>query len=184
MNGDVFSAFEFYQKCCNKNSNLGCVNLYNMYRNGLGVRQDFKKAIGVLEDACNKDDNLSCVSLGLVYQEGKIVKQDFEKAQELFSKECNRTNALACHSLAELFINNSNSDQNNINKNVNKALESFKTSCELGMSDDCIEVAMAYTNGVYVEQNLTAAKEYFGKACDQRNSNGCESYKLLNEDGF
>lgn len=51
------------------------------------------------------------------------------------------------------------------------------------MAQACIDIALMYTNAQLVGQDLSLAKEFFGKACDLRNSNGCESYKVLNLQG-
>ncbi|PSM51746.1 Sel1 repeat protein [Campylobacter blaseri] len=43
---------------------------------------------------------------------------------------------------------------------------------------------MLYTDSNIVEQNLTKAKEFFGKACELRERKGCQSYKVLNQSGY
>ncbi len=41
-----------------------------------------------------------------------------------------------------------------------------------------------YYNSQGVGQDLYIAKELFGKACDNKNQNGCKGYKILNEQGI
>ena len=38
--------------------------------------------------------------------------------------------------------------------------------------------------GEGVRQNKTTAKWYFGKACDYGDQDGCDKYRILNEQGY
>ena len=41
-----------------------------------------------------------------------------------------------------------------------------------------------YVKGKGVRQDGRTAKEWFGKACDNGEQNGCDAYRELNEKGF
>ena len=38
-----------------------------------------------------------------------------------------------------------------------------------------------YYQGKGVRQNIATAKEWFGKACDNGNQDGCDGYRILNQ---
>lgn len=172
---DLFIAFDYYKKSCDKSFWQGCANLAYMYENGLGTRQDLKKARDLYEKACENKEYSSCVNLGLIYQNAKGVKRDLKKAKEFFKIACDAKNSASCHNLSIIYLSENNQTA---------LLDSLAKSCEYGMVENCLELGTAYTNGTNTEQNLTKAKEFFGKACDLRNSKGCDSYKVLNEAGF
>ena len=41
-----------------------------------------------------------------------------------------------------------------------------------------------YYKGEAVRENTSLAKEWFGKSCDNGNQNGCDIYRMLNEQGY
>lgn len=41
-----------------------------------------------------------------------------------------------------------------------------------------------YKNGLGVRQDLSIAKEWYGKSCDNGENAGCNNYKILNEKGI
>jgi len=43
---------------------------------------------------------------------------------------------------------------------------------------------MIYKNGLGVRQDLGIAKEWYGKACDNGEQEGCDEYRKLNERGY
>lgn len=45
-------------------------------------------------------------------------------------------------------------------------------------------LGIMYENGQGVRQNYRTAKEWFGKACDNGDQDGCDSYRRLNEQGY
>ena len=42
-------------------------------------------------------------------------------------------------------------------------------------------VGAAYMGGIGVKQNFATAKKWFGKACDSKEQEACDMYKLLNQ---
>ena len=64
------------------------------------------------------------------------------------------------------------------------AVSYFEKSCNLKVDIACNNLGIAYNNGIGVRQNRTTAKEYYGKACDLGNQEGCDNYRKLNEQSF
>ena len=57
-----------------------------MYRNGEGVKQDYKEAAKWLIEAAEGGDGLAQFHIGKMYVQGNGVEKDFSKALEWFEK--------------------------------------------------------------------------------------------------
>ena len=51
-------------------------------------------------------------------------------------------------------------------------------------SISCIDLGNLHSSGHGIRQDNKIAKEYFGKACDLGDQSGCDTYKILNEQGW
>lgn len=180
-NPDEFIAFENYQKTCvlskkkTYEESIGCASLAKMYMDGRGTRQDTKKGLEILNDTCKKGVLENCTILAEIYQNGySLVPKDINKTKEILEYACKKDSSKSCVSLSEIYLNSSEK----------KGVEFLKEACKLKDDESCLKIAIFYTNGEFVDQNLSIAKEFFGKACDLKNSTGCQSYKLLNEEGI
>ena len=59
--GETRTAALYYQKACNKDSDLGCLNLALLYATGDGVPKDRKKALKLSKKACDLGNSLGCM---------------------------------------------------------------------------------------------------------------------------
>lgn len=65
-----------------------------------------------------------------------------------------------------------------------KANKYFEILChKWNDADGCFFLGLSYVKGQGVRQNLSIAKQYYGKACDLGNQAGCDSYKILHNQG-
>ena len=78
------SDIENLQNECTKKREMACVTLGNLYENGKGVEQDYKKANELYMASCNSGIGIGCYSAGNLYENGKGIRQDITKANELF----------------------------------------------------------------------------------------------------
>lgn len=78
-------------KNCKKGLIDSCDILAYSYANGLGVKQDYAKAIKLLKKACDVKEWFSCYRLGFMYSQGIGVKQDYVKAKKYFEKWCHHS---------------------------------------------------------------------------------------------
>ena len=62
-----------------------------------------------------------------------------------------------------------------------KAVELYQKAAEQGDASAQYNLGIMYKNGLGVKQNYTKAKEYFGLACDNKDQDGCDMYKKLNQ---
>lgn len=182
---DYKNAIKYFQKSCDIGITFSCVELGQLYEKGLGAKKDIKKAENLYIKACNDKETIlngvpasaiGCYSLGWLYRDKK-------KSTEHFKKSCNYNNYLGC-ALAGISYKNGDG----IKQNHKKASELFTKACDsnvvIAREIACQELGLLYYYGNGVRQNITTAKEYFGKACDAGSQDGCNNYKILNEQGY
>ena len=62
-----------------------------------------------------------------------------------------------------------------------KAVEWYQKAAEQGEVHAQYNLGNMYDNGQGVKQDYAKAKEYFGLACDNKDQDGCDMYKKLNQ---
>ena len=67
-----------------------------------------------------------------------------------------------------------------INVNANTLVEN-RIACDGGDTTECNNLGILYAKGQGVRQSYAKAKEYYGKACDDGNDDGCQNYAVLNK---
>ena len=71
-----------------------------------------------------------------------------------------------------------------VKKDLNLTKSYYEKSCEMQFGSGCSLLGVMYQGGIGgVPQNLSKAKELFGKACEFGEQKGCDGYKELNENG-
>ena len=120
---------------CNKGNFSSCNSLGYMYDKGLGVEQDYKKALELYQKACEGGDMIGCKNLGYMYDEGLGVKQDYKKAVELYQKACEGGNMFGCYNLGNMYKNGLG-----VKQDYKKAVELYQKACDGGDSDGCKKV--------------------------------------------
>ena len=63
-------------------------------------------------------------------------------------------------------------------------IETIKSQAAAGDATAQFNLGVMYEFAKGVCKNKSTAKEWFGKACDNGNQAGCDSYRLLNEAGY
>ena len=160
---------------------LACGELARYYYEGLGVRQDFAKALQYYKKACGLGYAFSCASAGDSYHLGEGVRQDFAKALQYYKKACGLGNADSCTKAGGSYLFGKGTK-----KDFKLAKSYYEKACEMESAVGCFGLGVmyhVYHGGKSVPQNLSKAKELYGKACDLGNQDGCDNYKKLNEKG-
>ena len=122
---------------------------------------------------------LSCGNLGMFYYNGKGVRQSYEKAFHYRKKACDLGDGIECAGVGLYYYGKG------VKKDLKSALKFFTKSCELKNGVGCYMVGAFYYDGdEVVKQNLSKAKELYGKACDLGYQKGCDKYKELKERGY
>jgi len=86
------------------NDPLATFYLGTMYRDGLGVKQNFSRAKSKYVLACNFKIADACSSLGYMYNKGMGVEQDYSKAISLNKKGCEEGSALGCLNVGMSYV--------------------------------------------------------------------------------
>ena len=60
----------------------------------------------------------------------------------------------------------------------------FEDLAKKGDAKAQYNLGIMYENGQGVKQDYKKAKEWFGKACDNRDQESCDYYKKLNQKGY
>ena len=102
----------------------------------------------------------------------------YSNANKCFKIGCEKVKAdqaTSCHKLGISYY---------VRLDYHMAYEPFKKACDMKYGLSCTAMGSMYENGKGVRQNLSTAKQYFGKACDLGDQTGCDNYKTLNEQGM
>lgn len=104
---------------------------------------------------------------------------DYVKAREWYEKAALQGYADANRWLAFLYL-----DGLGVRQNTSKGIDLLKKSASQKNSEAQYALGFAYRDGMYVRKNKKTAKEWFGKACDNGDQDGCDEYRELNEAGY
>lgn len=141
--------------------------------------QDWKKARGWYEKAAAQGHAQSMDMLGLIYMAGFGVRQDYAKARGWYEKGAalNSAESLRC-------LGTMHADGLGMPRDYVKARLLFEKASAQGSAAAQQHLGDMYEKGLGVRQDRKVAKEWYGKACDGGNQDGCDAYKHLNEAGF
>lgn len=106
---------------------VDCHNLARYYYNGLGVRQDYVKALQYNKKACGLGNADSCAVVGGEYFLGKNIKKDLKLAKSYYEKACEMESAGGCFGLGALY-----NIGDGVAQNLSKAKELYGKACDLG----------------------------------------------------
>ena len=115
-------------------------------------------------------------NLGDMYDNGQGVKQDYFKAVEWYQKAADQGQSDAQFNLGYMYANG-----RGVKQDYFKAVEWYQKAAEQGNASAQYNLGIMYYDGEGVRQNYTKAKEYFGLACDNKDQDGCDMYKKLNQ---
>jgi TPR repeat protein len=101
------------------------VHLAQLYQEGRGVPQDYRKAVELYEKAAAQGNALAQVNLGWLYHEGKGVPQDYHKAAELYQKSADQGNAAGQAYLASQYA-----EGKGVARDYRKAVELYRRAVE------------------------------------------------------
>ena len=181
---DSLKAAEYYEISCDYGNADACNNLGAMYVDNQIVH-NYLKAVEFYEKAINIGNATACNNLAALYSNGLGVKRDYLKAKELYERACNGGDAKACSNFA--FLNDEKNSYYDIGKNYlaydldyKKAKEYLDISCHKGNEKACLNIGHIYSNGLGVAPDESKALEFYQKACNGGNTEGCNLSKKVN----
>lgn len=195
---DEKKGFELLQKVCDNGNMDGCTMLAAIYSGIIEIKtykiqKDYTKAFKLFKMACSKDNADGCLGLGISYNNGIGVKIDITDALEYYEKGCSLGSALSCENTAYMYFDSTfSSYPPDIDKDApytkrkkkdnNKAFIFANKACTLNAAGACVAMGVWYHNGMQVDrqiivaQNFYKGNEFFLKACDLGNYDGCNSF--------
>jgi TPR repeat protein len=171
---------------------VGAVNLGIMYRDGLGVPQNYSEAfkwfLKVADDPLYKilGDRPSDIinydgrrvpqnigqavayarySLANMYRDGKGVEQDYVEALNWYQKAADQGLALAQYNLGQMYR-----DSKGVQQNYAETLKWFHLAAEHGQADAQYSLGVMYRAGQGMPQNYDKARKWCWLAADQGNA--------------
>ena len=120
-----------------------CSDLAKYYYNGIGVRQDFTKALQYNNKACDLGNGDSCAFAGIQYYYGEGTKKDLNRVIKLWTKSCELESAAGCVGLGAMYHNGIG-----IKQNLSKAKALFGKACDLGEQGGCDDYKKLNEKGV------------------------------------
>lgn len=157
-----------------------------MYSLGLGIEQDYSKAIEWLKLSADENYKYAQYSLGNLYHRGNGVKQDYEVAFNLYTQSANQGFPYASFELGKMLQDGIGCIKNakDSERRFKEAFKGFVT-LEKNSCDDKLQYRLGWMllNGIGTKQDTLLAKKYFEKASSVGNSFACYQLAYMYEKG-
>ncbi|KAI9209190.1 uncharacterized protein BJ171DRAFT_485699 [Polychytrium aggregatum] len=114
IGGDPVGAARWFEKATESGCFEGATNLGRCYLEGIGVEQDYTKAVEQFSLGAEHDDMEALNYLGLCYQRGHGVEVDCEKAVDYYERAAEMGHADAQNNLGQCFEHGSGTDQDEV----------------------------------------------------------------------
>eukprot|EP00439_Symbiodinium_sp_Y106_P027263 s1957_g3.t1 len=134
-------------------------NLGYVYRYGLGVARDFRKARELFELSMQRGSHRSPTSLGSMYHDGQGVAQDFLKAKELYEMAIKRGDEKAFIMLGILYERGQG-----VVQDFHRAKELYEIGIEKGSAAAHYALGSLYQYGRGVARDFEKAREHYETA--------------------
>ena len=141
----------------------------NMYRMGIGVPKDMKKAFELYQIAAELGNTDAQVDLGDMYYSGKESVQSYEKAYYWYEKAANKNNATAQMYLGYAYLNGLG-----VVIDYDKARNWLELAVKQDQPSAMYHLGTMYFDGKGVTKNQNHAISLFQKSCSEGDSNACD----------
>jgi len=145
--GNYKAAFDEWLPLAQNNDPAAMRNVGHIYRRGLGVDQDYKKALNWYKRAATLGFDRAQANVGDMYLKGEGVPQDYEQAVQWFAKAAQQGHVLSQYNLGLLLENGLGVEKNN-----ELALGWYEAAAQAGYTP-AIEKAAALKSGSAVANN-------------------------------
>lgn len=125
--GDYKTAFDEWLPLAQNNDPAAMRNVGHIYRRGLGIDQDFKKAMNWYKRAATLGFDRAQANVGDMYLKGEGVPQDYEQAVQWFARAARQGHVLSQYNLGLLLENGLG-----IEKNEELALGWYEAAAQAG----------------------------------------------------
>lgn len=154
------------------------------YLYGLGTSVNYEKTLEIANQCLEKNEYDLLFILGKLYHEGLGVSQNFDLAYENYTKSIKISNndmakAYSMNNLGSMFLLGEG-----VRKDIDKALEYFQKSAELGNDTAMLNLGLLYFNGELVDRDYQVAFEYFNNAATKFNGKSLNMLGYYYEKGL
>lgn len=149
---------------------------------GLGAARDDRLGAALTIKGCELGDAAACSDLGVLTAIGRGVPQGDARAAALSRRACEGGFALACSNLGVLTAEGANVlalRPDEAGDGGPKTARLFKTACDAGVPEGCLNQGTALEAGVLVSQDAPAAARALRRACDGGLPLACHRLGLL-----
>ncbi|USG62923.1 hypothetical protein NBZ79_08025 [Sneathiella marina] len=151
--GNYKAAFDEWLPLAQKNDPAAMRNVGHIYRRGLGVDQDYKKALNWYKRAATLGFDRAQANVGDMYLKGEGVPQDYEQAVQWFARAAQQGHVLSQYNLGLLLENGLG-----VEKNDELALGWYEAAAQAGYAP-AIEKATALKSGVVVAKKDASSEQ-------------------------
>lgn len=134
-------------------------NMGNLYRKGLGVERDLKKAFDLYLYAAERGHPEDQNNVGYAYFRGEGVPQDFVKARYWFEKATAQNWGASADKLGLIYL-----DGSGTKKDLTKAFEYFQKGADLGDRSAMVNLGNMFRNGNGTKKDHKKALETYRRA--------------------
>jgi TPR repeat protein len=143
----------------------GYHNMGNLYRKGLGVEKDVKKAFELYMYAAERGHPEDQSNVGYMYMRGEGVDVDYKQAMVWLTKATAQNWATAYDKIGLLYLNGWG-----VKKDAVRAFEAFGKGANLGNAPSMVNYANCYKEGVGTEQDFKKAYHLYAQAAHLGNA--------------
>ena len=145
--------------------------------NYLGVEQDFKKSTRWFRLAANQGHALAQRLLAQSYLHGLGVERNLDNAKERFKAAAEKGESKAQFMLASIYLDLEGYEQDR--KAPDEVYKWLSRSAAQGYVPAFSKLASLYEQGLGVDANHSAARDWYKKSCEKGVSKSCALYKGL-----
>lgn len=175
-----------------------------LYREGIGVTQDYQKSLTYFIPAAIKGNSFAMYNLGYLYAQGYGVTKNILKAIEYYEKAAAQGDVFAQHNLGCIFkLGDTHLVEIDLNKaifwyqksydnglaeaafelgklyqqqhSMTQAIEWFQKAAEMELAEAQFELARFYQEGIFIEPNKKVSTHWFNKACEHGFLRACSA---------
>ncbi|KAK8838051.1 hypothetical protein M9Y10_036001 [Tritrichomonas musculus] len=130
----------------------------DLYKKGLGVSQNYRKAKKKYKKGAKKGDRLCFYSLGKLYEKGKGVEQNYLKSKKYYEQSSYRLYSKAIYKLGYLYENGYG-----VQRDYKKAFNYYDMSAYLENPEAFYHLGCLYSNGDILDININKAIDLLQK---------------------
>ncbi len=171
-------AFPLMYKAAEKGHARAQFYVGRMYNIGLGVEQDYDKAMEWYLKSYKQGDEKAMNNIGYMYKFGEGVTQDYHEAMRWYQMAADHGNAMSMHNIGRLY-----EEGEGVPQDYNEAVRWYMKSAELNEPLGQFALGVCYYFGNGVNQDYTQAVKWTRAAADQGNSDAKRNMGLFYQYG-